>query len=83
MSRFMNTTCYTSLQHISAFKSSMCDLSALEGLQDVVALDKDARTTVDDAVRQAVLVDVLDDALVVGTGLEPQRRDSECLCLLE
>lgn len=54
-----------------------------EVLEQRVALGENARAAVDDLVRKAVLVDVLDDALVVRTGLEPELRDAEGLGLLE
>lgn len=56
---------------------------ASQTLEHVLALSEDTRATVDDLVGQAVLVDVLHDALVVRAGLQPEARDAESLRLLE
>ena len=51
--------------------------------EKLVSLGEYARTTVHHSVRQAVLVDVIDDFLVVSPWLEPQRGDPEELGLFD
>lgn len=55
----------------------------LQVLENSVALSKDTGAAVDDLVGEAVLVDVLDDALVVSSGLEPEGRNTKGLGLLK
>ena len=56
---------------------------SLDALEDIVALGHDAGTTVDDLVGQTAFLDVLFNAFVGRTGLEPKRRNAEGLGLFE
>ena len=50
---------------------------------DTVALDEDTRPTIDDLVGHAIILDVSHHGLVLGPGLEPERRNVKRLGLLE
>ena len=64
--------------------TSICKAeNKLQASQNLRALSKDTRATVDNPVSETVLVDVVDDGLVVGTGLEPEVGNAESLGLLE
>ena len=52
-------------------------------LEHPIALDEDARASVDDLLFQAVVLDVCNDRFVLRTGLEPERGDIKSLGLLK
>lgn len=55
----------------------------LEETPDPIALDEKARTTIDDPVFEAVLLDEIGDRSILCARLNPQSRDIEFLGFLE
>ena len=61
----------------------MTDGVQLQAGEQIRAFTEDAGAAVNDLVREAVLLDEVDDCLIVCAGLQPQRRDAEGLGLFK